>query len=105
MTFLRVDSWFEFWWVVVGLAGQLMFSMRFLLQWLASERAGRSTVPVAFWYFSIAGGAILFLYALHRQDPVFILGQGLGILIYARNLWLIQAERRGARLDAERRRV
>ena len=93
---LGVHNWLEFWWVVVGLGGQMMFSMRFIVQWLASERAGRSVVPVAFWYFSIAGGAILFLYALHRQDPVFVLGQGMGILIYSRNLWLIHAERRQA---------
>ena len=92
--FLRVSSWVEFWWVVVGLSGQAMFSMRFILQWIASERAGRSTVPVAFWYFSIAGGLILLAYALYRQDPVFVLGQGMGILIYSRNLWLIHAERR-----------
>lgn len=96
MDVLRVHSWFEFWWVMVGLGGQVMFSMRFIVQWLASERAGRSVVPVVFWYFSIAGGLILFLYALHRQDPVFILGQGMGIFIYSRNLWLIHAERRRA---------
>ena len=93
---LGVHSWLEFWWVVTGLGGQAMFSMRFIVQWIASERAGRSVVPVAFWYLSIAGGLILFLYALHRRDPVFILGQGFGILVYARNLWLIHAERRGA---------
>ncbi len=94
--FLKVDSWFEFWWVAFGLGGQLMFTGRFLVQWIASERAGRSVVPVAFWYFSIAGGAILLSYAIYRQDPVFILGQSLGVLIYSRNLWLIHAERRRA---------
>ena len=92
--FLNVQSWFEFWWVVFGLGGQLMFSGRFIVQWLASEKAGRSVIPLAFWYFSIAGGVILFAYAVYRQDPVFILGQSLGLFIYSRNLWLIFRERR-----------
>ena len=83
-------------WVAIGFAAQAMFSARFLIQWIASERAGRSVVPIAFWFFSIAGGAILFAYALYRQDPVFIAGQGAGLLIYARNLWLIFRERRSA---------
>jgi len=94
-SWLNVDSWQEFWWVVIGLGGQLAFTGRFLVQWLASERAGRSVVPLAFWYFSIAGGLILFAYAVHRQDPVFILGQSMGLVIYSRNLWLIHVERRG----------
>lgn len=83
-------------WIAIGFFAQAMFSARFLIQWIASERAGRSVVPIAFWFFSIAGGAILFAYALYRQDPVFIAGQGAGLLIYARNLWLIFRERRGA---------
>jgi lipid-A-disaccharide synthase-like uncharacterized protein len=94
--FLNVDGWTEFWWVVFGLAGQLAFSARFILQWLASEKAGRSVMPVAFWYFSIVGGLTLLAYAIHRHDPVFILGQALGVFIYSRNLWLIHAERRAA---------
>ncbi len=94
--FLGVGSWFEFWWIVVGLAGQVMFSMRFIVQWIASERAGRSTFPIMFWYLSIGGGVILFSYALYRRDPVFILGQGVGVFIYARNLWLIRNEDRPA---------
>ncbi len=92
---LHVESWFEFWWVVFGVTGQLMFSGRFIVQWIASERAKRSVVPVLFWYFSIAGGLILFAYALYRRDPVFILGQSIGLLIYSRNLWLIHGEKRG----------
>ncbi|WP_424933933.1 lipid-A-disaccharide synthase N-terminal domain-containing protein [Amaricoccus macauensis] len=96
MNFLRVHSWGEFWWVAVGLAGQLMFSMRFLIQWISSERAGKSVMPIAFWYFSIAGGLILFAYAVYREDPVFILGQATGIIIYSRNLYLIYAEKRSA---------
>jgi lipid-A-disaccharide synthase-like uncharacterized protein len=67
---------------------------RFLVQWIASERARRSVIPVAFWYFSIGGAVILFLYAVYRKDPVFILGQSLGLFIYARNLYLIHVEKK-----------
>lgn len=91
---LAVESWREFWWVVVGLGGQIAFAGRFLVQWIASERAGRSVIPLAFWYLSIVGAVILFAYAVYRRDPVFILGQSLGLVIYARNLWLIHVERR-----------
>lgn len=94
LTFLKLDSWAEFWWVAFGLGGQLMFTARFLVQWIASERAGRSIVPVIFWFFSIGGGLVLFTYAVYRGDPVFILGQSLGLLIYSRNLWLIYAEKK-----------
>jgi lipid-A-disaccharide synthase-like uncharacterized protein len=85
-------------WLVLGFgfAGQAMFSMRFIIQWLASERARRSVVPVLFWYFSLAGGVTLFLYAAYREDPVFMLGQGAGLFVYLRNLWLIRGERRAA---------
>ncbi|MGR3712651.1 MAG: lipid-A-disaccharide synthase N-terminal domain-containing protein [Shimia sp.] len=93
LSFLKVNNWFEFWWVAFGLFGQLMFTGRFVIQWIASERAGRSTVPLAFWYFSIAGALILFTYAVYRQDPVFILGQSFGIVVYTRNLWLIRKEK------------
>ena len=96
MKFLYVDSWFEFWWVIFGLGGQLMFTARFIVQWIASEKAGRSVIPIAFWYFSISGGAILLAYAIYRADPVFILGQSLGVFIYSRNLWLIYAEKKRA---------
>ena len=92
----RVDHWGEFWWVMVGLSGQLMFSMRFIIQWLSSERARKSVMPVAFWYFSLAGGVILLAYAIYRRDPVFILGQATGLLIYGRNLWLIHADKQRA---------
>jgi lipid-A-disaccharide synthase-like uncharacterized protein len=74
----------------VGLFGQLLFSARFLVQWLASERAGRSVVPLAFWYLSVGGGLVLFLYAWVRRDPVFIIGQGTGLFIYVRNLHLLR---------------
>ncbi|TDL77689.1 lipid A biosynthesis protein [Palleronia sediminis] len=94
LEFVHVDTWLEFWWVMFGLTGQLMFSGRFLVQWIVSEREGRSVIPLAFWYFSIAGGVILFAYAVYRRDPVFILGQSLGLIVYARNLWLIHTETR-----------
>ncbi|HEU4839721.1 MAG TPA: lipid-A-disaccharide synthase N-terminal domain-containing protein [Micavibrio sp.] len=77
-------------WIIIGFIGQTLFFMRFFVQWLASERAGQSVVPNAFWYFSLAGGMTLFVYALWRQDPVFILGQSTGLLIYARNLYFIR---------------
>lgn len=90
---LNVQNWTEFSWVLIGLTGQLLFTARFLVQWLASEREKRSIIPIAFWYFSLGGGIVLFTYALWRKDPVFILGQSMGLVIYARNLWLIHAER------------
>lgn len=91
--FLGVRDGVEFAWVMVGLGGQLLFSARFLVQWIASERARKSVMPVVFWHFSMAGGVVLLAYAIWRRDPVFILGQATGVLIYARNLWLIHAER------------
>lgn len=83
----------ELWWLAVGFAGQALFMMRFVIQWLQSERLKKSVVPVAFWHFSVLGGLTLLLYAIHRQDPVFITGQLLGIFIYLRNLYLIKMER------------
>jgi lipid-A-disaccharide synthase-like uncharacterized protein len=83
-------------WVIVGLFGQSLFMMRFVVQWIASERVKQSIVPETFWYFSLGGGIILFLYALHQQDIVFILGQGLGIFIYVRNLFFIHRNKRRA---------
>jgi lipid-A-disaccharide synthase-like uncharacterized protein len=80
-------------WIGVGLLGQGLFSARFLVQWLASERQRRSVIPVAFWYFSLGGGVILLTYAIWRRDPVFILGQTTGAFIYVRNLLFIRRER------------
>jgi lipid-A-disaccharide synthase-like uncharacterized protein len=77
-------------WLGVGFLAQLMFSMRFIVQWIASERARRSIVPETFWYFSMVGGAMLFAYAIYRLDPVFMLGQGMGLFIYARNIYFIR---------------
>lgn len=76
-------------WILVGFAGQIAFSLRFLVQWIASERARRSVVPLSFWYFSLVGSALLLTYALIRKDPVFILGQLFGGFIYTRNLVLV----------------
>jgi lipid-A-disaccharide synthase-like uncharacterized protein len=86
-------------WVLIGFLGQGLFMSRFLVQWLASEKVGRSVVPVAFWYFSVGGGVILLIYAIYKKDPVFISGQALGLIVYARNLYLIFAERSAAGRD------
>jgi lipid-A-disaccharide synthase-like uncharacterized protein len=76
-------------WVILGFVAQAFFTMRFVVQWIASERARASVVPVAFWFFSIGGGALLLVYALYRRDPVFIAGQALGLVVYIRNLYFI----------------
>jgi lipid-A-disaccharide synthase-like uncharacterized protein len=85
-------------WLVVGFLGQALFGSRFLVQWIVSERRGESVVPLAFWYLSLGGAALLLAYAIWRQDPVFILGQSFGFLVYTRNLVLIA---RRARAEAE----
>lgn len=82
------------WWVLLGVVAQIMFTLRFVVQWVASERAGRSVVPLAFWVFSIAGGALLLVYALYRKDPVFIAGQAFGVFVYLRNLHFVLRDRR-----------
>jgi lipid-A-disaccharide synthase-like uncharacterized protein len=76
-------------WLGIGLVAQLLFSMRFLVQWVATERARASIVPETFWYFSFFGGILLLAYACYRVDPVFILGQATGLVIYTRNLYFI----------------
>ncbi len=81
-------------WLGLGFLAQLMFSMRFIVQWIASERARRSIVPETFWYFSLVGGAMLFAYAIYRLDPVFMLGQGMGLVIYSRNIYFIREHHR-----------
>jgi len=80
-------------WLILGFLGQALFSMRFLIQWIYSEKHKKSIIPIAFWYFSLAGGITLFTYALLRQDPVFIAGQGLGLFVYVRNLMFIRKEK------------
>lgn len=83
-------------WLGIGFLGQVAFTGRFLMQWLASERVGRSVVPFAFWILSLVGSALLLLYALHRRDPVFTLGQATGIAIYLRNVVLIRRQNEGS---------
>ena len=83
-------------WIAVGFLGQALFSARFFVQWIASERRKKSVVPNMFWFFSLAGGAVLLAYAIHRRDPVFAVGQGAGLIIYLRNLWLIYRHQPGA---------
>ena len=77
------------WGVLIGYIAQAMFAMRFVVQWIASERAGRSVIPTAFWVFSIGGGLMLLGYALYRKDPVFIIGQAFGVFVYLRNLQFV----------------
>jgi lipid-A-disaccharide synthase-like uncharacterized protein len=79
-------------WLIIGFTGQLFFSARFFIQWLSSERARRSVVPKAFWYFSIGGSITLLCYAVYKKDPVFIVGQSTGLLIYLRNLYFLSQE-------------
>lgn len=83
----------EYLWLAIGLLGQGIFSARFIIQWLVSEREKRSIIPVAFWYLSLLGGITLLFYSIYKQDPVFILGQSTGVFIYSRNLFLIHRER------------
>jgi lipid-A-disaccharide synthase-like uncharacterized protein len=82
------------WWVLLGFLAQGLFTMRFLVQWIASERAGHSVIPVGFWYFSIAGGLLLLVYALYRKDAVFIAGQAFGTFVYLRNLYFVLRDRK-----------
>ncbi len=87
--FTRLD-----WWVVLGLVAQALFTMRFLVQWIASERAGHSVIPTAFWFLSIGGGLLLLVYALYRKDAVFIAGQAFGVFVYLRNLYFVLRDHR-----------
>ena len=75
--------------IYIGFLGQLCFSMRFIVQWISSEKAKKSVIPISFWYFSFLGGIILLVYAVYLKDPVFIMGQLPGVLIYSRNIYLI----------------
>ncbi len=82
------------WWVILGLIAQGLFTMRFVEQWIASERAGHSVVPTAFWFLSIGGGLLLLVYALYRKDAVFIAGQAFGVFVYLRNLYFVLRDHR-----------
>lgn len=93
-------SWFISWftdmtaWKTIGIVGQVVFGSRFFVQWYVSERAGRSVIPEAFWYLSIAGGLITMVYAFHIEEPVFLLPQIAALVIYSRNLHLVRREKR-----------
>ena len=84
------------WWVLLGLLAQALFTARFLVQWIASERVGHSVIPPAFWIFSIAGGLLLLVYALSRKDAVFIAGQAFGVFVYLRNFYFVMRDRKAA---------
>jgi len=81
-------------WLIIGFSGQALFSARFIIQYYKSEKQKKSVIPVAFWYFSLAGGITLCAYAIYKMDPVFIAGQSVGIFIYLRNLHFVRLERR-----------
>ena len=89
MSGIQLDTW-----IIVGFIAQGLFFMRFFVQWIISEREGKSVVPLAFWIFSVLGGTMLLIYAIHRRDPVFIFGQAGGLVIYARNLMLIHKSKK-----------
>src|SRR3954453_443716 len=95
---LLTDLWQVLWgmsiWIKIGFLGQAVFTARFLVQWVASEKKRASVMPVAFWWLSLTGGPILLSYAIHRKDPVIIVGQAMGLVVYARNLMLVEAARR-----------
>ena len=86
---IRLDRW-----VILGVAGQILFMMRFLLQWIATERRRESTIPIAFWWCSLAGGLIVFVYGLVEHEPIIILGQSCGFIVYVRNLFFIYKKKR-----------
>ena len=83
-------------WLIVGFVAQAFFSARFIVQWIASERARRSVIPGTFWLFSLLGGAVLLAYAIYKRDPVFIFGQAGGLIIYGRNMFFVSREKRAA---------
>ena len=87
-------------WVVFGLMGQMLFGSRFVVQWIASERKKQSYIPVLFWYLSLCGGIVTAIYAIHRRDPVFIIGQSAGLIVYIRNLMFIRRADRRTTKDA-----
>ena len=81
-------------WLIIGCVGQALFGARFIIQWIVSEKKGESTIPLAFWYCSIGGAIVLLTYAIYKEDPVFIVGQSLGSIVYVRNLILIDRKRK-----------
>lgn len=93
MTFNHLTMSQDTLWLCIGFFGQALFFMRFFVQWIASEKAKKSVIPNLFWYFSLSGGVTLLVYALYRQDPVFIMGQATGLFIYLRNIYFIRQEK------------
>lgn len=91
---MKLSTGSEIIWITIGLIGQLLFFLRFFFQWIATEKKKESIIPLSFWYFSLIGGLILLAYSLYRRDPVFIVGQGLGIVIYTRNLYFIYRKKK-----------
>ena len=85
---ISIENWNIF--LIIGFIGQGLFSMRFIIQWLASEKAKKSVIPFSFWIFSLSGSIFLLIYAIYKKDPVFILGQAPNVLIYSRNIYLIK---------------
>jgi lipid-A-disaccharide synthase-like uncharacterized protein len=90
----------EQFWLVVGFSAQVMFTGRFVVQWIASEKKGMSYIPVSFWWLSVVGGGLLLCYAIYRRDPVYIMGQLTGQIVYTRNLILISRKRAQEKRDA-----
>ena len=84
-------------WTALGMCGQVIFTMRFVVQWIASEKQGKSVIPIHFWFISIAGSVVLLVYSIWRRDPVFILGQSFGCFVYVRNLMLLSKEKQAAK--------
>ena len=82
-------------WLILGFTGQILFASRFLVQWISSEKRKESHVPEIFWYLSLGGGLVLLAYAIYKKDPVFIMGQSIGAVVYIRNLMLIYAKKNG----------
>lgn len=94
LAYFKIHSTSDLVWLGLGVIAQLMFSLRFIIQWLVSEKAKRSVMPTAFWWFSLIGGLMLLAYGVHRGEPIIILGQGLGIIVYIRNLMLVHQGRK-----------
>lgn len=90
MKYVNIDTI----WLGIGFLGQVLFGMRFLIQWIKSEYKKKSYIPDEFWYFSVGGGVILLTYAIHKKDPVFILGQSVGLIVYLRNIYLVKLEKK-----------
>lgn len=100
-TYVGSYSAAELFWVLFGLAGQIMFTMRFVTQWVASEKAKKSVIPLSFWVYSILGSVVLTIYAIYRKDPVFILGQAPSVFIYVRNIMLLKKSKLSQSENAE----